>query len=433
MIKQLLTQEWITSLNRFEQLYVGFSGGLDSTVLLHLLAQQPTLRMKLCAIHVHHGISPNAAIWATHCSEVCADMDLSFLVQNIEFDRTSNVEENARTARYALFSSHLNTNSALVLGHHQQDQAETLLLHLFRGAGIDGMASMLELGPLGLGALARPLLAVSRTELEEYALLHQLKWIEDESNQDHQYSRNFIRREVMPLLIEKWPGVAATIARAATHCQQAKTNLKQLALIDHPAVVDRELDITPLIALEDDRVLNVLRTWLFSQCIQLPSALTQQRLLKELVRSRSDACPVVTWGEIQVRRYQNRLYLDQKDTVLATSSMNWDAFPKPLKISENEILVAKESITGIKILPSDTLHIGFRKGGEVFIWHGQTKKLKKLLQEWNIAPWLRDHIPLLYVNGHLAAVLGYAVSDLFYAQESAPVWEINKQSSTQAN
>lgn len=426
MIKDLLAQEWIANLDGFSQLKVGYSGGLDSTVLLHLLAAKPTLRKKLSAIHIHHGISPNAAAWATHCREACDGLNIPFLEQCIEFDRTSNVEENARTARYAFFSSQLNPNHALVLGHHQNDQAETLLLQLVRGAGVDGMASMPEIGQLGLGAVVRPLLAKSRQQLEDYAIHHQLKWIEDESNQDMEYSRNFIRYRIMPLLTEKWPGVSATISRTASHCQQAKAHLEQLALLDHSEVLGKELDIAPLKSLDDERALNVVRTWLKSNQVQLPSGLTQERLIDELVRARPDACPLVAWDEVQIRRYQNRLYLDQKVRVHTSPNLDWDLFPQPLKVSEHEMFLAKEASQGIKIPPSAEVNIRFREGGESFIWRGQTKKLKKLLQEWNVAPWLRDHIPLLYVNGQLAAVIGYAISDLFFAQESTHVWEINR-------
>jgi tRNA(Ile)-lysidine synthase len=420
--KRVLNPEWIARLSEFTQLIVGFSGGLDSTVLVHVLASYPSLRNKLTAVHINHGISSNSLSWQNYCEQFCLKAGINFVSQPIHFDRSANIEDGARIARYKVFSSLLTEQDCLILGHHRDDQAETVLLQLFRGAGIDGLAAMMEVGTLGKGTIARPLLSYSRQQLELYAASHELQWIEDESNQDSKYSRNYVRHEIMPLLAAKWPGVVANIARTATHCQQAKVNLEELAVQDSPALLapDTRLFIEPLKALSFERITNVLRSWLKKNQIQLPSTLTFQRLIHEGILASQDAVPMVAWGDIQVRRYQGYLYLDRKDVIKWPSSLEWANFPCPLVLNEYNLhLFAKKANQGLMIPQHAKILIKFRQGGEQFYWHGQNKELKKLFQEWGIPPWQRKKIPLIYLNDQLAAVVGYAVSDLFFSADSS--------------
>ena len=200
MNKGILNSEWVYNFSQFTKLVVGFSGGLDSSVLVHVLASHEALRNKLIAVHINHGISKNSLCWQKHCEQFCKDSGINFVTQSIEFDRLSNIEEEARDARHAALASFLTSEDCLILGHHLDDQAETLLLQLFRGAGIDGLSAMAELSQSGNGTLARPLLNIARQQLEDYAAEHELKWVEDDSNQDIKYSRNFLRQQVMPLI-----------------------------------------------------------------------------------------------------------------------------------------------------------------------------------------------------------------------------------------
>ncbi|BCA94991.1 tRNA(Ile)-lysidine synthase [Legionella antarctica] len=426
MTKSLLNAEWIARLREFNKLIIGFSGGLDSTVLLHVLATHSLLRHKLIAVHINHGISSNAEYWQNHCEQFCLNSGIDFLARSVQFDRSANVEEQARIARYTVFSSLLEAQrDCLVLAHHQDDQAETVLLQLFRGAGVDGLAAMSELSALGLGALARPLLIYSREQLEHYAASHQLKWIEDESNLEINYSRNYLRHQIMPLLLKKWPGVAGNIARTSIHCQQAKANLDDLAIGDNKELLvpRNSLFIEPLKKLSTERLTNVLRVWLKKNQIQLPSTATFQRLIHELICAGLDATPIVSWGEIQVRRYQQHLYLDKKKELSLPNCIEWTEFPLPLALTEyNFYVTAKKTKQGLIVPPKAKVVLRFREGGEHFCWHGQTKQLKKLFQEWAIPPWLRAKIPLLFINDELAAVVGYAVSDLFFSSNSSKAW-----------
>ncbi|CAM3003425.1 tRNA lysidine(34) synthetase TilS [Legionella worsleiensis] len=434
MTKPLLNLRWVSFLEQFRRLFVGFSGGLDSTVLLHALVSQPTLRNKLIAVHVNHGLSPNASLWQAHCEAFCLDAGVAFIAQQVEFDRQANIEEGARNARYEVFISLMDEHDCLVLGHHQDDQAETVLLQLFRGAGVDGLAAMMESGNCGSGRLARPLLASSRKQLEHYADCHQLSWIEDESNQDEYYSRNFIRQQIIPSLTAKWPGVVGNIARAALHCQQARTNLDALAFMDCCALSTPAnlLALAPLKSLSVERINNVLRVWLKNNQVRLPSAATFQRLINEAVLASEDANPLISWDKVQIRRYHDTLYLLPANSCNFPVVLKWDEFPKPLYLGDTGFcLSAKKTKEGIRIPQDAVLHIQFRQGGETFFWHGQTKQLKKLFQDWQVPPWLRQNIPLLYINDQLAAIIGYAVSDRYYTQEASEAWTLLMNQSSQ--
>ncbi|MGL5742500.1 MAG: tRNA lysidine(34) synthetase TilS [Legionella sp.] len=440
MIKPLLSAEWLTRFSRLNQLIVGFSGGLDSTVLLHVLASHPILFSKLIPVHVNHGISPNASVWQEQCEHFCRNLDVVLITKQVEFDRSANVEEGARIARYGVFSSLMTEQSGLILGHHLDDQAETVLLQLFRGAGVDGLAAMSEFGPFANGALARPFLSCSREQLEHYAVLHQLSWIEDESNLDVSYARNYLRQQVMPLLRSKWQGVAGTIARTATHCQQAKRNLDALAVHDmfleeaSETVTEPFLFIAQLQKLSFDRIANVLRVWLKNNQIQLPSTRTFQRLIEEVIFARTDATPEVRCGEVCVRRYQKYLYVDKINSSDFPSSIEWSEFPSPIVLNDaGTHLLAKRANQGLIIPPKTKINVTFRKGGEELVLHGQTKRLKKLFQEWGIPPWLRESIPLIYFNDTLAAVVGYAVSDLFFIKDAADAWVLSLNSGKDSN
>lgn len=427
VIKSLLDNNCLTALNRYKRIIVGYSGGLDSTVLLHNLAAQPMLLSKLNPVHINHGLSPNALAWQSHCQQFCQSLGLSLTVMIVHFDRSANIEESAREARYQAFDSMLDESDCLILGHHLDDQAETLLLQLFRGAGVDGLAAMTEVKQLKQGQLLRPLLVHSRQLLEDYAQFHHLAWIEDESNQDSSYSRNFLRHELIPSIKARWPAIARNLVRTATHCQQAQSNLDDLARIDCPALnsPSQMLDLNSLGSLTQARLSNVIRYWLRINQVKIPNTLTFNRLINELIEAGEDAKPLVAWDRFSVRRYQQRLYLLDNEDVELPYSQVWHSFPETLDLGKGlGQLSALPAQKGLAIDASCQLEIRFRQGGEVIHWHGQRKQLKKLLQDWQIPPWLRDRIPLLYVNGELAAVIDYAISDLFYQTDDHSCFDI---------
>lgn len=470
MIKSLLSPKWLAHLSSFNQLFVGYSGGLDSTVLLHVLTSHPPLRSKLIAVHVHHGISENASFWQAHCKQFCQTLGIQFMTEKVLFDCSANIEAGARIARYSVFSSLINEEDCLVLGHHLDDQAETVLLQLFRGAGVDGLSAMPEFGQLGLGKLARPFLTHSRDELKHYAEIMKLSWIEDESNEDMHYARNYLRHKIMPLVKKKWPGVVKNMSRTAMHCQQAKRNLEVLAAIDsskehnsspHQIFVPHEssllrregengldllkendtqiLFLDPLHEFNVDRLANILRAWLKTNQVQIPSTITIDRIIREVFHARKDATPQVSWDNVIIRRYHNYLFLVKQSENHLLSSTEWTTFPLSLSLNLEKavesttsafsrlnnnsfFLLARKANQGV-VLPSGVkIYVTFRQGGERFTWHGQTKRLKKLFQEWNVPPWLRDRVPLVYFDDILAVIVGYAMNDLFFTKESRDAW-----------
>lgn len=410
----------------YEHLFVGFSGGLDSTVLLHQLSRHPSLRKKLTAVHINHGLSPNAAQWQRHCEQLCQQWHVHFISLSVHCKRKGNVEEAARIARYRALSALIKKNDCLLMGHHLDDQAETLLLQLCRGAGVDGLAAISEKTTVGEGDLRRPLLKCTRQALQTYAIEHRLSVIDDESNVNTRYSRNFLRQDIIPLLKSRWAGVAQNLARAAEHCRQAQANLNDLAQLDCPSLteVSPVLPLASLFHLNRARLSNVLRVWLRQNSVHMPNTLTFNRLIDEMIFAAPDSNPEIHWGQVTIKRYQQHLYLSPQQAEW-TSILPWTAFPKPLCLKGLGQLRAEVTDEGLFIPSGSEVDVRFREGGETFYWHGQNKSLKKLLQEWKIPPWQRQQLPLIYVDGQFAAVIGYAISDHFYQKKAAQCYSLS--------
>lgn len=420
---------WLTRLNTCTTVYVGFSGGLDSTVLLHLLASVPSIAIKLHAVHINHGISPHANTWQRHCEQFCQQLRVSLHCHALSLASDSNLEAQARDSRYQIFARLIQNNDILVLGHHENDQAETLLLHLMRGTGLDGLAAMTAHKPWGKGELLRPLLSLSRENLQTYARIQQLTWVDDESNLQEKYARNFLRHRVIPLLQSYWPAARQSLAKTAQHCQQAKAHLETLAKLDCESLDQVNnpnssiLPMSSLTQLSRERALNVIVAWLKGMNLQRPSSVTMNRIVDELVFARQDAVPMVSWGQVCIRRYQNNLY--KVEPLHSFQPELWSTFPGVHALTTSITLHAEPAQQGLVIPAKAQLDIRFRQGGEQLRWHGQTKSLKHLFQEWKIPPWLRQTIPLIYVDDTLAVVVGYAVSDLFYGESAQfSAWRI---------
>ncbi len=410
----------------FEQLWVGFSGGLDSTVLLHALHTDPTLRPKLHAMHVHHGLSQQADDWQQHCAQVCRDWSIPFRTEQVTLSRSTNIEAQARAARLQVFAPLITHNVCLILAHHQHDQAETVLLQLCRGAGVVGLAAMPEWLAFQGGLIARPLLHRSKQAVLAYANTHQLCWVDDESNRDVSYARNYLRHRVLPILQNRWPQVTKRLALAAEHMQQAQSNLIDLAYLDCPnlATIGQPLLLTSLQHLPMARLSNVVRVWLTNQVTIMPSYKTFQRLLLEVIPAQRDRSPSVAWAGFCVRRYRQALYLLTEHSAPAMMPTDWLAFPAPLKVQAH-FLQAQVAEQGLLVSEQTRVQVRFRQGGETLVWQGKTRRLKQLLQEWGVPPWQRGQIPLVYIDGVLAAVVDFCISDPYYSSQSARVFHIS--------
>lgn len=412
------------------KLWVAYSGGLDSHVLLHALAElRRRLGFTLQAIYVNHGLSPNAASWGAHCQSICDALGVALTIVQVDArpQAGESPEAAARNARYAEFKARLATDEVLCTAHHQDDQAETLLLQLLRGAGPKGLAAMAPQSTLGAGMQVRPLLGFSQQQLNDYAVEHGLGWIEDESNHDTGFSRNYLRHEVMPLLQQRWPAMAATISRSAAHCGEAAELLEALAVEDWQQVragSDDQLEINELIQLSLARQKNLLRYWVHQAGLPLPSEKKLQHIFSDVIPAAGDAQPCVGWPGAEVRRFEGRLYLMASlPPVVRGSVFGWPDLAQPLELGGGQQLVAREG-EGVLALDANVMRqlpveVRFRSGGERLQLPGQAHhvELKKLLQQLRVVPWLRDRIPLLYIGEQLAGVVGYCIDQRFAAQD----------------
>ena len=298
----------------YTKLILAYSGGLDSTVLLHQLAQDPLSHKKLYAVHINHSLSPNADQWQEHCATVCAQLNVPFTAIKITIETKAgdSLEAVARDQRYAELAKFVTEGSALLTAQHQDDQAETILLQLFRGAGVKGLAAMPEQKPFGNGVLLRPLLNTSRAELLAYAQQYTLKWLEDESNQNLNFNRNYLRQTIMPLLKQRWPSITATLSRSSQHCAEAAELINELAKIDYELCqTDKSdhLSISNLNKLSRIRQKNVLRYWLQLNSIRAPNDKHVQKILDEVVAAKRGAEPLLCWEEVAIRRMDATLTL----------------------------------------------------------------------------------------------------------------------------
>ncbi|MCW8899181.1 MAG: tRNA lysidine(34) synthetase TilS [Gammaproteobacteria bacterium] len=430
-----LLKENLTGYLNAKVLWVGYSGGCDSHVLLHsLVALRPQLNCEIKAIHINHGLSPLANEWEEHCRHICEQLSVSYTAVLVNAKRkNSSPEEAARYARYAEWRKLIKKDEVLLLAHHQDDQAETVLIQLLRGAGVKGLAAMPQQQKFAQGLLCRPMLNFLREEVYSYALEHGLNWIDDPSNFDTDFDRNFLRHEIVPLLETRWPALKKTLSRTAAHQGEANKLLTDLAQQDWLLVQsDNQVKLDRLLQLDAPRQRNVLRYWLASICrLSLPDTIHLQRILNEVLTAAEDANPEVIWSGGEVRRYQGFLYAQEKHIEpLNDSILDWPDLGRPLALSNNTQKITAKASTGeglsqAKLLNSK-ISIRYRQGGESCRpqGRGQTHQLKKLFQEWQVPPWLRASIPLIYVNGELAQVLGYCYCEPFAADKNELSWKI---------
>lgn len=406
-----------TSLLNFQSILVAFSGGLDSTVLLHQLvqwrAQHPEVALR--AIHIHHGLSPHADSWVQHCESVCMQWQVPLVVERVHLeDDGLGIEAQARRARYQAFAQTLLPCEVLMTAQHLDDQCETFLLALKRGSGPAGLSAMGENSPFAGTQLIRPLLAQTREALEAWARQHELCWIEDESNQDDTYDRNFLRLRVTPLLQQRWPHFAQAVARSAALCAEQESLLDELLASDLADCITAHgtLLLVPLMMVSDVRRAALLRRWLAGLNAPMPSRDGLERIWQEVALAREDASPCFRLGEYEVRRYQSQLWWVKSVDGQSETIIPWLEWKTPLAlpaglgsvqlISAGELRMPQEDETvSIRFKAPGLLHIVGRNGG---------RKLKKIWQEQGIPPWRRDTTPLLFYGETLIAAAGVFVT-----------------------
>jgi len=397
-------------------LALGLSGGLDSVTLLSILLElAPALKFSLRAVHVNHGISPNAARWAEFCGGLCTRLGVPLQLESVDISphRHLGLEGAARRSRHEAFARV--DADFVVLAQHSDDQAETLLLRLLRGAGLRGLAAMSALRSIpGMRArLLRPLLAVPRAEIETHARLRGLEWVEDESNADTIRRRNFLRSDVFPLLERQFPGARATVARAAAHLAEARELLDEMARADFERCAGAEgVNVADLRGLGEARAKNLLRYWCETKNIEPLSAARTGELLRQLSESRPDArigLAVPGWTFL---RYRERLYLRHASETIGRNLCEvWDGANALPMLSLGGVLKFKpEEGRGLSLakLRAGRVTVRLRQGGERLRLDARRPRrtLKNLFQERGVPPWRRDRLPLVYCGDELVSVPG---------------------------
>lgn len=416
--KMMDISQLLTFLHPHHRLLVAFSGGLDSTVLLHQLTRlrdtvAPALQIR--AMHIHHGLSPHADHWAAHCQAVCEHWHVPCEVAYVQLPTGGQgTEGEARSARYQALTQALLTDEVLLTAQHQDDQCETLLLALKRGSGPAGLAAMPEKLAFADTQLLRPLLNCRRMDLEHWATEHQLTWIEDESNQDDKYDRNFLRLRILPVLQQRWPHFTRSVTRSAQLCGEQEQLLDELlaAQLAELMLKNGALHIAPLYPMSEVRRFAILRRWLAHHRAAMPSRAALQRLWLEVALSREDASPRLRLGQYEVRRFQGALYWVAVIKVDKEKTHIWPAPFSPLQITGLGTLAQHSA--GMAIRPpqaDEVVSVRFKASGLLHILgRDKGRPLKKIWQELNIPPWQRETTPLLFYGEQLITAVGIFVT-----------------------
>lgn len=420
-VSDLLTTLSYWDLHRYKTLYVGFSGGIDSSALLHALSQIKSIHPKLKAIHVDHNIHTTSREWLNHCKQFCQRLNIPLIAKTIDKQSIghANIEAQARQARYGIFKRLLNNNDALLLGHHQEDQAETILMRLLKGAGVKGLSAMSAESQQGSMTVLRPLLDVSKASIENYAKQHQLQWVEDPSNSSNEFDRNFLRNEIIPKLKQRYPNLDKRLSRSATLCQESHLFITQQIAPSFDQCLSEEntLSINELKTFTLYEQTEIIRQWLSTFEINAPSQATLNSFLQSLNHYQSDKHPLLELSNYCLQAHQNHLYCYEKNTKQPpNSSINWLPPFEPytcIGINQQIHLISNREVNNIYIPKDAKLSILMRQTGEKILLNGQTKKVKTIIQSLNIPIWQRAYVPLIYINEQLATIADKIIADPF--------------------
>jgi tRNA(Ile)-lysidine synthase len=412
----------------YRRWWIAYSGGVDSHVLLHLLAQLSKQQKipALTAIHINHQLNPHAQSWVEHCRQICADLDIEFISETVSVINSGDgIEAAARKARYAAFEKHIGSNELLLQAHHRDDQIETLMLRLLRGAGLAGLAAIPAQRVLGKGELLRPLLGYARADLLAYAQQHHLHWIEDDSNGSDRFDRNFLRLNVLPVIEQRWPSYRMTLSRVVTQADESAHLLDELARIDAAKAITKnsELSIIEWEKLNPDRQRNLLRFWLQQKKLPQPSREQLEQVLA-MMHARIDAQPCVTWAGVEVHRFRDHLHAFPPLPLLPIEPIDIEWNLSQSLIIEGLGKLTATQTAGSGLRPDLNYRVRNRIGGERCKPAGRThsQTLKKLLQEYGTPPWLRDRLPLIYCGDEIAAVGDLWVCEGFCAEANQGGW-----------
>lgn len=439
---------------------VAYSGGCDSHVLLHAMSElRSHNNFKLTALHFDHNLMPQSSDWARHCEKVCKQLDIAFISERQELIKKpeQNIEAQARHSRYQWFEQVVANGQVLITAHHANDQAETVLLNLLRGGSVDSLTGIPQQRTLSAEkstTVARPLLAFPQTALADYAKQHQLSWIEDPSNQNQQFDRNYLRSEIIPALEKRWQGAIGSLVSSAENCREAVKlldenletlfqrclgpNKRGVFCLASPLAIDA------LAPLGQFQLSRVIRYWLHQHGYRSPSTGQLITLHQQLFVENKETASI-DWDELTIRCFAGHLYLlrrlDECGDGSGSAVLDWDL--QPCELGKNKIRVeavygeqnkskpksttnsenastAMHALLDSEKLRGKSLQLAWRNGGERITLPGRkhSSSLKKLFQEHEIPPWERDSLPLLIVNGEIAWVYGIGSSAEYSADNN---------------
>lgn len=416
------------------KLYVAYSGGVDSHVLLHCLTQHRTRLPPIHAIHINHGISDQASDWADHCQSVCHQLNVPLNIINVTLTDGEGLEDQARRARYAAFADNLDETDVLLTAQHQSDQAETFLLQAIRGGGPRGIAAMPLVAPIGKTSMIRPMLSIPQQKILDYAHAHQLQWVHDSSNDDIRFDRNFLRQQIMPVLRQRWPAIDQTLSRCASHTASMLHDYEHELehLLSSIAISKGVLSIKRLRGYDRDIQGALLQQYCRNLSLPAPSTQITHEILTQM-QSDNDRQPCIRWQEVECRRYQDGLYFMPSLPEVSNSwqySLNAkNALYIPelggelrLELVPGNGIPAELVESGLTVVPRPTGQ-SCRPAGDA---HQRT--LKSILQGLNIPVWERDRLPYILHQGTLLAIAdkllcepkGSFTSERYYQ----PVWQL---------
>ncbi len=408
-----------------EKVFVAYSGGCDSHVLLHLCVQIPALSESITAVYIDHGLQECSSGWGEHCQQIAGQLGVKFKKISLTLLPVpgESPEAVARDARYQAIASLLAPDDLVLTAHHQEDQYETILLKMFRGAGLLGLSGISEHSNLGAGQLIRPLIGVSKKSINDYAIGNQLKFIQDPSNACIDFDRNYLRNIITPLLKERWPSVDSTVSRAGRHCRQGNVLISELidpVFMQVFCQQDQTLSVNLLNGLTPYVQAMVIRSWFKWRELEMPSERSINLLLREVLVASKDRSPELIIGDYCVRRFQDKLYLLK---VLLPVDLDFEQrWPhgKDILILKNngklERIGPEERADAWDFWEQYKVTVRYRQGGERISLPGRTGThlVKKLFQEAKVPPWLRSRMPFIFFDEQLAAVGDKWVADAFY-------------------
>ena len=425
--------------------WLAVSGGLDSMCLLHLVKQmQHNTSLTLPAVHVlhiHHGLQADADRWQAFVAEQSQSYGFPYQCVKVTVDaqlqQQQGLEAAARAARYKVFAETIETDDVVILAQHANDQVETLLLRLLRGAGVAGLGAMRQHRPLGKGHVQRPLLSVTREALVVYAQEHHIQWCEDPSNADDDFDRNYLRHQVMPLLQQRWPDLCKRVETTSHIMQGTQDLLLQLAQEDYQQLTPQPpaskvgLSVTSLLALSLERRHNLLRWWLHQLGEPAPDFLSLQHIDQQVLLAGADRQPCFTLTQGELRRAYGKLYwvasqqsITYEEPSQVLQEWVWDASVTGSEPIATATGFLHPVMGGLNLQIGDCIRITKRQGGERCQPQGRahSQSLKKLLQEYQIPVWQRDNLPLFWVNDCLAMVGDLWICEGFSAAQGELGW-----------